>query len=132
MDFVDDEDLVAVADRRHPETRDDDVADLVDPGMRGSVDLEDVHVAPLSDLAAGVALTTRVGGRPLVAIEAAGKDASGRRLADPARAGEHERLCNAADRDRVAQRLRHATLTDHVVESLRAPLAGENLVTGHR
>ena len=33
--------------------------------------------------------------------------------------------------DRVAQRLRDAALADDVVEALRPPLAGENLVGRH-
>ena len=65
MDFVDDEDLVAIADRRDAEAGDDDVADLVDLGVGGGVDLEDVHVAALRDLDAGVADAARIGGRPL-------------------------------------------------------------------
>ena len=65
VDFVDDEDLVAVADRRDAEAGDDDVADLVDLGVGGGVDLEDVHVAALGDLDAGVADAARIGGRAL-------------------------------------------------------------------
>ena len=35
-------------------------------------------------------------------------------------------------RDRVPQRLRHAALADDVIESLRTPLARDNLEGGHR
>ena len=100
-------------------------------GVRRRVDLEHVHVAALRDLDAGVALAARIGGRALFAVEASREDACGRGLADAARAGEDERLRDAAGRDRVAQRLRHAALADHVVEALRTPLAGEDLVGGH-
>ena len=55
VDFVDDEDLVAIADRRDAEAGDDDVADLVDLRVGRGVDLEDVDVAALRDLDAGVA-----------------------------------------------------------------------------
>ena len=55
VDFVDDEDLVAIADRRDRQPGDDDLADVVDPGVAGGVDLEDVDVAPLRDLDARVA-----------------------------------------------------------------------------
>ena len=51
-------------------------------------------------------------------------------LPHAARPGEHERLRDAAARERVAQRLRHRLLPDDVVEPLRAPLAREDLV-GH-
>ena len=51
VDFVDQEHLVAVAGRRGAQPGDDDVADLVDAGVGRRVDLEDVHVAALGDLA---------------------------------------------------------------------------------
>ena len=131
MDLVDDEDLVAVADRHHAEAGDDDLADLVDLRVGRGVDLEHVHVAPLGNLDAGVARAAGVRRRALFTVEAAREDARGRRLADPAGAGKYERLRDAFGRDRVAQRLRDATLADHVVKPLRAPFAGENLVIGH-
>ena len=64
MDFVDDEDLVAVADRHDAEAGDDHFADVVDLGVRRGVDLEDVDVAPLGDLDAGVAVAARIRRRP--------------------------------------------------------------------
>ena len=130
VDFVDDEDLVAVAGRRHAEAVDDDVADLVDAGVGGRVDLEDVHVASFGDLDARVAGAARIGGRSLFAVEAARQDARGRRLADAARAGEHERLRDPVGADRVPERLRHGALADHVLKALRTPFPRENLV-GH-
>ena len=59
VDFVDDEDLVAVARRRDGEVADDDLAHVVDAGVAGRVDLEHVEVAALRDLDAGVALPAR-------------------------------------------------------------------------
>ena len=132
MDFVDDEDLEAVAHRCYRQAGDDDVPDLVDLGVGGGVDLEDVHVAALGDLDAGVADAAGIRGRALDAIEAARKDPRRRRLADAARPGEDERLGNAAGGDRVAQRLRHAALADDLVEPLRSPLPGDDLVGRHR
>ena len=117
--------------RGHAEAFDDDRAHLVDLGVGGGVDLDHVHVAPLGDLDAGVALAAGIGGRPLFTVEPAREDARGRRLADAARAGEHERLGDTSGRDRVTQRLRDAALADHVVEPLGTPLAGEDLVGGH-
>ena len=67
---------------------------------------------------------------PFSQFSAARQDAGGRGLADAARAGEDERLRDAAGRDRVAQRLRDAALADDVIEPLRTPFAGEDLV-GH-
>ncbi len=131
MDFVDDEDLVAVAGGRDAEAGDDNLADLVDLGVGRGVDLEHVHVAPLGDFDAGVADAAGVRGRPLVAVQSACEDAGGRRLADAARAGKHERLGDAPGGDGVAQRLRDAALADHVLEPLRTPFARQDLVCGH-
>ena len=67
---------------------------------------------------------------PFIAVERPRQDARGRRLAAAARAGEHERMRDAAARNRVAQRTRHRLLPDDIVEALRAPFARENLI-GH-
>ncbi len=131
VDLVDDEDLVAVADRPYPEAGDDDVADLLDLRVRRGVDLEDVDVAPLGDLDARVAGSARVGGRPLHAVQRAREDPRGRRLADAARPGEDVRVRDALAGKRVAERLGDAALADHIVEPRGPPFAGENLV-GHR
>jgi hypothetical protein len=72
----------------------------------------------------------RLGGRPLLAVEAPRQDARGGRLADAARPREDERLGDPLGRDGIAQRLRDAALADHVFEALRAPLAGQDLI-GH-
>ena len=90
--FVDDEDLVAVADRGNRQPGDDDFADVVDAGVAGGVDLEHVHVAALCDLDARVALTAGTDGRPVDAVERPRQDARGRRLAGAALAGKHERM----------------------------------------
>ena len=130
MHFVDDENLVAIPDGRDAQADDDGVADLVDTRVGRGVDLEHVDVAALRDLDARLADPARIGRRSVDAVQPARQDAGGRRLADAARPGEHERLRNALGRNRVPQRLRDAALADDIVEPLRAPFAGENLV-GH-
>ena len=130
MHLVDDEHLVAVADRRDREAFDDDLTDVVDTGVGRRIDFQHVDVAALSDLDAGVAHPARIGRRPLHAVERAGQDAGGGGLAAAARAGEHERLGDAPALEGVAQRLGHGLLAEHVLEALGPPLAGENLV-GH-
>ena len=87
---------------------------------------------PCGDLDAGVADAARIGGRTLLAVQAARQDARGRGLADAARAREDERLRDAFAGDGVAQRLRDAALADDVIEPLRAPFAGEDLVATQR
>jgi len=51
--------------------------------------------------------------------------------ADAPRPAEHKRLRETAARQRIAQRPRDRLLSDHIVEPLRPPFAGEDLV-GHR
>ena len=98
------------------------------PGVAGGIDFEHVDVAALGDLDAGIAHAARIRGRSLLAVQRPRQDPRRRGLAAPARAGEHERLRDAAAADRVAQRTRHRLLADDVVEPLRPPLAGENLI----
>ena len=130
MDLVDDEDLVPVAHRHDAEAFDDDLADLLDLRVGGRVDLEDVDVAPLRNLDAGVALAAWIGRRPLHAVQGARQDARGRRLADAAGSGEHESLREPVAGQRVAERTRHRLLPDDIVEALRPPLPRHHLV-GH-
>ena len=70
MDFVDDEDLVAVANRHDGEAGDDHVADVVDAGVGRGVDLQDVDVAPFGDLDACVARPHGSGVGPLTQFNA--------------------------------------------------------------
>ena len=128
VDFVDDEDLVAVAHRHDAEAGDDHFADVVDAGVRGGVDFEHVDVAPFGNLDAGVAVAARIGGRPLDAAQRPRQNPRRRRLADAARPGEHERLRQPPARERVAQRPRHRLLSDDVVELLRPPFPRDDLV----
>jgi hypothetical protein len=131
MNLVDDEHLVAIAHREDAQAGDDHLADVVDLGVRGGVDLQDVHVAAVGDLHAGLADAARISGRSLDAVQRAGENPRGGRFADAARPGEHERLGEPAALERVAQRARHRLLSDHVVELLRPPFARDDLV-GHR
>ena len=91
-------------------------------------DLAFVQGAAFGDFAAGIARTARIGGRAVHAVQRAGENPRGRRLADAARTGEHEGLGEPAAFQRVAQRTRHRLLSDHVVELLRPPFARDYLV----
>ena len=128
MHLVDDEHLEAVAHRRNRQSGDDHLADVVDLGVGGGIDLEHVDVAALGNLAAGVALAAGVHRRPGETVERAGQNARGRGLADTPRSRKDKRLRETVLPDGVAQGLRHATLADDVIEPLRAPLAGDYLV----
>ena len=92
------------------------------------VELDDVDVAPFGDLDARVTGAAGIGGRPGDAVQAAGENARGGRLADAAGPREDERLRNPLGRDGVAERLRDTALPDDVIELLRAPLPRENLI----
>ena len=130
MDFVDDEDLVAIAHRHDREAGDDHLADVVDAGVGRRIDLQDVDVPSFGDLDARVALAAGLRRRPVDAVQRSRQDAGGGRLADAPGPAEHERLRETAARQRIAQRPRDRLLSDHIVEPLRPPFAGEDLV-GH-
>ena len=104
--FVDDVDLVARRDRRVAR-RIDDVADVVDAGVRGGVHLQHVGMAALHDGAAMHALdgeidVRRAGAVLGLEVQAAGEDARRRGLADAAHAGQHPGVRDAAGGERVA------------------------------
>src|SRR5690606_12159346 len=108
----------------------DQVADVVDAGVRGGVDLQQVDVAAGIDRLAGLALAAGVAGRATLAVEALGEDARDRGLAHAAGAGEQEGVVDAAGIERVDQGADHVFLAHEFGETLRAPLAGEDEV-GH-
>ena len=77
------------------------------------------------------------GGRPARAvgadaIERAGDDPRGRRLADAAHPGQDEGMGDAAGGDRVRQGADHRLLADQLGEGLRPVFAGEHAIGGRR
>ena len=69
---------------------------------------------------------------PFTQFKRTREDAGGGRLADAARAGEHERLRQASAGQRVAQRPGDRLLADDLVEGFRPPLSRDDLVTHGR
>ena len=65
-------------------------------------------------------------------VERPGQQAGGGGLADPAHAGEHEGVGDAAGGEGVLQRPDHGLLADQVVEGPRPVLAGDDGVGGAR
>ncbi len=128
MDLVDDEDLVAVADRRDRQPLDDHLAHVVDAGVRRRVDFKDVDVPAFGDLDARIAHAARLGRGPLHAAQRARQDARRRGLAAAPRPRKHERLRDALALQRVLQRARDRVLAENVFEFLRAPLPRQHLV----
>src|SRR5262245_35159249 len=104
MDLVDHEHLVAIPGGANGEVADDDFADVVDAGVGCRVDLEHIEIAPLGNLDAGLALTTRIRSRAVHAVQRTRQNPSGRGLADASRAGKDKRLCETAAAERVAKR----------------------------
>jgi len=129
VDLVDDVDLEAALDRGEADIV-AQVAHLLDPVVRGAVDLQHVERAALGDLAADLGLGVEVDLRPVGRVERLGDDAGGRGLAGAARADQEVGLGDAPHRDRVGQRPGDVLLADHLGERLGPILAGEDLV-GH-
>src|SRR5262249_39575243 len=132
VDFVDDVDLVAVARRQVPGCLAQG-ADVVDAVVRGGVDLLQLDVCAGGQVGAGRTYAARLGRRPLLAVERAGKDACAGGFSATARAGEEERVRHPARLERVDQRPDHVLLPGQVGKPLRPVLAGEDEVrSGHR
>ena len=118
--LIEDEDLVAVARRRvHGALA--QIAGVIDTVVAGRVDLHDVQRAgaAVGQVAAALALPARGGRGPLRAVEAAGQDPGGRRLAAAAGAGEQEGMVDAPGIDRGGQRGGHMLLSDDLCEGFR-------------
>ena len=98
--FVDQVDLVAAARRRVLHVV-EQLARVVDLGARGRVHFEQVDEAARVDVAAGAALAAGLRRHALLAVQRLGEDARDRGLADAARAGEQERVVDAARVERV-------------------------------
>ncbi len=139
--FVDDIDL-GPRHHRHVARAFDDLADVVDAGVRGRVHLDDVDMARFQDRLAMHAEFVHVDGRPVdggppvargkFVIEGAGEDARGRGLADAAHAREHIGLMDAADVEGVGQGADHRLLADQILETARPIFARQHAIDARR
>jgi len=125
--FVDQVDLVAAAGRCVLHVL-EQLAGVLHLGARGGVDLDQVDEAPLVDLAARRADAAGPRRDPGLAVERLGEQPRDGGLADAARAGEQERVVDAAGVERVGERPHDVLLADQLGEGARAPLAGEDEV----
>ncbi len=103
VDFVDNVDLVARAERGQPR-RLDHLADIIDARMAGGVHLDHVDMTALCDGNTGLANAAGVDRRPALpvrpdAVERLGDQAGGGGLADAAHAGQQEGMGEAAAPD---------------------------------
>ena len=127
VDLVEHHHLVAVAGRAVLQAL-GEIADLLDLGIGGGVDLDDVEVRAAGDLDAGGALVARIGRRAALAVERLGQHARRRGLADAADSGKKIGLSDAPFLERVTQSDNDRFLADEAGEILRAPLAREDLI----
>ena len=125
VDFVDDVNLVPRAAGTHGDVL-AKLANFIDAAVARPVDLDHVHVAPLADGEANVALVARRRRRPLDAIQALRQNPGGRSLADPARATEQISVPHAVGRNRPGHRPRDVLLPDQLLEGLRAVAARDD------
>ena len=128
--LVDDVDLEPAAGRAERRLL-AQVAGVVHAAVAGRVDLDHVDGA---GAAAGqgharVADPARLGGRALLAVQAAGQDPGAGGLAAAARAGEQVGVVDPVGAQRLHQRLGDVLLADHLGEGLRPVAAVERSVT---
>ena len=102
-----------------------DLADVVDPALRGGIHLDDVQRRAGGNRDTRVADLVRRRRRSRLAVERLGEDPRHRGLARAARAGEEVGLPELAKLDRVPQRPDDRLLADDVVEVLRPVFAVE-------
>ena len=127
MHFVDDEDLVAVANRENRQAGNDDVSNVVDPGMGGGVDFQDVDVSAFRNLDARVTLAAWIGSGSFCAVQGARQYPRRRRLTDTAGSGKDERLRQPPADQRVTQRTCDRLLSNDIVEPLRDAICAREL-----
>ena len=133
VDLVQHIDLVARLDGRIADAL-QDVADVVDAGVRRRVHLHHVHVLASHD----GRVVPPVGGqgqRRLVdavgfVVQGAGQQTRGRRLADPPHPGQHEGVGDPAGGEGIGQGPDHRLLPDQILEGARPIFARQHLIGG--
>ncbi len=125
VDFVDDEDFHPRQNRLVARAL-DDLANVLDAGVRRRVHLDHIGMPALDDFRAVPPQHRHLSRRPMdricLVVERAGQNARRRGLADPAHTGQHVALRNSPRRERIAQGANHRLLTDQIVKRLRPVL----------
>ena len=111
VDFIDDVNAIGAAERRKFDVF-TKFPDVIDPGIRGSIDFNDVHRVPASNFLAAFALFTRFRSRTVFAIQGLGQNAGDRGLADAAHTGKQISMGDVFAKDGVPQRLDDVRLSD--------------------
>ena len=129
--FVDDVDLVAPHRRRVLRVV-EHLAHVVDAGVRGCIEFEQVDEASGVDLRTGRAHAARRGRDAGFAVETFGEDTRQRGLADAARARQQVGMMQPALRQRIRQGLHDVFLALEVGKHARPPLARQRKCGGCR
>ena len=135
MDLIDDVDLVARGIRLVVRAV-DQIANVVDAGMGGSVHLDHIEMPAFQDGAAVNALLRDIDRRALAVrpliVQRTGHEARGGRLPDAPHAGEHIGLGDPSRREGIPQGADHRLLADEFSEHLRPVFARERRVAHRR
>ena len=123
MNFIDDEDLVAVARRRDCDAVDYDFANVVDLSVRRGVDFLDVNRSRCGNVQTRRASVAWLRSDPLDAIQRFRKYSRCSRLTHAASAGEQVSVMEPPGLDRVHQRASDRFLSDDLFEGLRSELS---------
>ncbi len=102
--------------------------DVLDAGVGGAVDLQDVDVVAAVDRLADVALAAGLGRGAFLAVQGPGQDAGHRGLADAARAAEEVGVGDAVLLDGALQGARDGLLADDLVKGRRAITTGQDRI----
>ena len=128
MYFIDEINLVS-SHRRSVASVVQNLAHVVDAGIRRRVELEQIDEAAGIDVDTRRTDSARRRRDALHAIEALRKDARDRRLANAPRPCEQIRVMQPSALERVGQRLHDVLLARELCEGLRPPFPGERLIT---
>ena len=121
VDFVDDVDLVAAGLGRK-EHFVLDLPDIIDPGVAGSVDFNDIDAVAGFDFDAVAAHPARFGGRTFIAVQGTGKDSGSGGFSHSAGTAEEIRMGDSPLGDRAFDRGNDERLTDKSGKLLRSLL----------
>ena len=120
MNFVDEVDLISAPRRRVLDVV-QQIAGVIDFGIRRCVDLDEVNESSGINFAAGTTDAAGIRGNADLAVEALGENARDRRLADAAGAGKQKRVVNPPGLERVRERPTHMLLSDELCKFFQAP-----------
>ena len=130
VNFVDNVDFVARRNRGVAHLF-DDLAHVIDPGVRCRVHLDHVDMAAFGNRNAGLTHTARINRRPALpirpnAVQRLGDQPRGRGFTDPPYPGHQKRMGQPVARDSVGKGAHHRFLSDQFGKGLRAIFARQH------